>query len=133
MMSEEDIKRHHKLMEKLEKEKKVNLVADDRGPLDLTRRIEELEKEVKQLKRELGDNDFSSLYMQQPVPNGNTYVKYKWLQFCDMKKILQQGDYTIIHSWDMAFSDKNTADYFLQLGKATELGKTIDFIKKKYS
>ena len=50
MMSEEDIKRYHKLMEKLEKEKKVNLVADDRGPLDLTRRIEELEKEVKQLK-----------------------------------------------------------------------------------
>lgn len=55
MMSEEDIKRHHKLMEKLEKEKKVNLVADDRGPLDLTRRIEELEKEVKQLK-EKGEN-----------------------------------------------------------------------------
>jgi hypothetical protein len=53
MMSEEDIKRHHKLMEKLEKEKKV--VEDDRGPLDLTRRIEELEKEVKQLK-EKGKN-----------------------------------------------------------------------------
>ena len=55
MMSEEDIKRHHKLMEKLEKEKKVNVVGDDRGPLDLTRRIEELEKEVKQLK-EKGEN-----------------------------------------------------------------------------
>lgn len=48
MMSEEDIKRHHKLVEKLEKEKKI--VADDRGPLDLTKRIEELEQEVKQLK-----------------------------------------------------------------------------------
>ena len=53
MMSEEDIKRHHKLIEKLEKEKKI--VGDDRGPLDLTRRIEELEKEVKQLK-EKGKN-----------------------------------------------------------------------------
>jgi hypothetical protein len=50
MMSEEDIKRHHKLIEKLEKEK------DDRGPLDLTRRIEELEREVKQLKKEKGKN-----------------------------------------------------------------------------
>ena len=56
MMSEEDIKRHHKLIEKLEKEKKINVVSDDRGPLDLTKRIEELEQEVKQLKKEKGKN-----------------------------------------------------------------------------
>jgi len=33
----------------------------------------------------------------------------------------------------MSMDNKNTADYFLLLGRATELGEAIDFIKKQYS
>ena len=40
MMSEEDIKNHHKQIEEL-KNKKSKGPGEDRGPLDLTKRIEE--------------------------------------------------------------------------------------------
>ena len=43
MMSEEDIKKYHELVEKLEMEKKNKTPVDDRGPADLTKRIEILE------------------------------------------------------------------------------------------
>jgi len=43
MMSEEDIKKYHELVEKLEMEKKNKTPVDDRGPNDLTKRIEILE------------------------------------------------------------------------------------------
>ena len=43
MMSEEDIKQYHKLVEKLELAKKKGTPTDDRGPADLTKRIEILE------------------------------------------------------------------------------------------
>ncbi len=43
MMSEEDIKEYHKLIEKLELSKKKGTPIDDRGPADLTKRIEVLE------------------------------------------------------------------------------------------
>tara|TARA_B100000900_G_C20307062_1_gene604592 strand:- start:258 stop:473 length:216 start_codon:yes stop_codon:yes gene_type:complete len=42
-MSEEDIKEYHKLIEKLELSKKKGTPIDDRGPADLTKRIEVLE------------------------------------------------------------------------------------------
>ena len=42
MMSEEDIKNHHKQIEEL-KNKKSKGLDDNRGPLDLTKRIEILE------------------------------------------------------------------------------------------
>jgi len=42
MMSEEDIKEYHKLVEKLELLKKKGLETDDRGPSDLTKQIEVL-------------------------------------------------------------------------------------------
>ena len=32
----------------------------------------------------------------------------------------------------MTMENKNTSDYFLTLGKASELGEAIDFIKKQY-
>jgi hypothetical protein len=43
MMSEEDIKRYHELVEKLELAKKNKTPVDDRGPNDLCRQIEILE------------------------------------------------------------------------------------------
>ena len=43
MMSEEDIKKYHELVEKLEMEKKNKTPVDDRGPEDLNKRIEILE------------------------------------------------------------------------------------------
>ena len=43
MMSEEDIKQYHKLVEKLELSKKKGTPTDDRGPADLTKKIEILE------------------------------------------------------------------------------------------
>ena len=43
MMSEADIKESHKLVEKLELLKKTGTPTDDRGPSDLTKRIEVLE------------------------------------------------------------------------------------------
>ena len=42
-MSEEDIKKYHKLVEKLELAKKNKTPVDDRGPADLTKQIEILE------------------------------------------------------------------------------------------
>ena len=42
-MSEADIKEYHKLVEKLELLKKKGTPTDDRGPADLTKRIEVLE------------------------------------------------------------------------------------------
>ena len=41
-MSEEDIKEYHKLVEKLELQKKKGTPTDDRGPADLTKQIEVL-------------------------------------------------------------------------------------------
>tara|TARA_R110000744_G_scaffold280890_1_gene392923 strand:- start:166 stop:336 length:171 start_codon:yes stop_codon:yes gene_type:complete len=32
----------------------------------------------------------------------------------------------------MSMDNKKTSDYFLTLGKASELGEAIDFIKKQY-
>jgi hypothetical protein len=32
----------------------------------------------------------------------------------------------------MTMENKNNSDYFLTLGKASELGEAIDFIKKQY-
>ena len=43
MMSEEDIKKYHELVEKLEMQKKNKTPVDDRGPNDLTKQIEILE------------------------------------------------------------------------------------------
>jgi len=43
MMSEADIKEYNKLTEKLELLKKKGAPVDDRGPADLTKRIEILE------------------------------------------------------------------------------------------
>jgi len=43
MMSEEDIKKYHELVEKLELAKKNKTPVDDRGPNDLCRQIEILE------------------------------------------------------------------------------------------
>tara|TARA_R100001079_G_C4401790_1_gene131727 strand:- start:566 stop:778 length:213 start_codon:yes stop_codon:yes gene_type:complete len=68
MMSEEDIKNHHKQIEEL-KNKKSKGLDDNRGPLDLTKRIEVLEfrneklhkynekltEEVRTLRRKLND------------------------------------------------------------------------------
>tara|TARA_R100001509_G_C4707033_1_gene162008 strand:- start:31 stop:243 length:213 start_codon:yes stop_codon:yes gene_type:complete len=68
MMSEEDIKNHHKQIEEL-KNKKSKGLDDNRGPLDLTKRIEILEfrneklhkynekltEEVRTLRRKLND------------------------------------------------------------------------------
>ena len=42
-MTEEDIKNYHKLVEKLELAKKKGTPIDDRGPGDLTKKIEVLE------------------------------------------------------------------------------------------
>ena len=42
MMSEEDIKQYHKLVEKLKLLKNKGLETDDRGPSDLTKQIEVL-------------------------------------------------------------------------------------------
>ena len=42
-MSEEDIKKYHDLVEKLELAKKNKTPVDDRGPNDLTKQIEILE------------------------------------------------------------------------------------------
>ena len=67
-MSEEDIKNHHKQIEEL-KNKKSKGLDDNRGPLDLTKRIEILEfrneklhkynekltEEVRTLRRKLND------------------------------------------------------------------------------
>ena len=67
-MSEEDIKNHHKQIEEL-KNKKSKGPVEDRGPLDLTKRIEVLEfrneklhkynekltEEVRTLRRKLND------------------------------------------------------------------------------
>ena len=43
MMSEEDIKKYHELVEELELAKKNKVPVDDRGPNDLTKQIEILE------------------------------------------------------------------------------------------
>ena len=43
IISEEDIKEYHKLVEKLELQKKKGTPTDDRGPADLTKQIEVLE------------------------------------------------------------------------------------------
>jgi len=43
MMTEEDIKEYHKLVEKLELLKNKGTPTDDRGPGDLTKQIEVLE------------------------------------------------------------------------------------------
>ena len=43
MMSEEDIKKYHALVEELEMQKKNKTPVDDRGPADLTKQIEILE------------------------------------------------------------------------------------------
>ncbi len=42
-MTSEDIKKYHELVEKLELLKKKGTPTDDRGPADLTKRIEVLE------------------------------------------------------------------------------------------
>ena len=43
MMSEEDIKKYHALVEELEMQKKNKTPVDDRSPADLTKQIEILE------------------------------------------------------------------------------------------
>ena len=43
MMTSEDIKNYHKLIEKLRKQKEGKPLVDDRGPADLNKRIEVLE------------------------------------------------------------------------------------------
>jgi len=43
MMTSEDIKNYHKLIEKLKRQKEGKTPIDDRGPADLTKRIEVLE------------------------------------------------------------------------------------------
>tara|TARA_R100001443_G_scaffold105796_1_gene114958 strand:+ start:423 stop:641 length:219 start_codon:yes stop_codon:yes gene_type:complete len=43
MMTSEDIKQYHKLIEKLRRQQEGKAPVDDRGPGDLTKRIEVLE------------------------------------------------------------------------------------------
>ena len=43
MMTSEDIKKYHELVEKLTREKEGKTPVDDRGPNDLTKQIEILE------------------------------------------------------------------------------------------
>lgn len=72
-----------------------------------------LEK-LMQVKRQMGEYWFSSMYQQEPQPEGGGLLKRKWIKYYDpkdrvMKPIWDAGiTYT---GWDLAISEKETADY----------------------
>lgn len=62
------------------------------------------------IKRQMGPIAFSAQYLQRPIPPGGTIIKRKWLKFYDQPPPHERGDH-IIMSWDIALSERETADY----------------------
>jgi len=62
-----------------------------------------------ELKRNMGPIAFSAQYQQDPIPPGGAIIKRKWLTSYD--RIQHQSGDSIIMSWDIALSEKETGDY----------------------
>jgi len=62
-----------------------------------------------ELKRNMGPIAFSAQYQQNPIPPGGAIIKRKWLTSYD--SIQHQSGDSIIMSWDIALSEKETGDY----------------------
>jgi predicted phage terminase large subunit-like protein len=69
----------------------------------------EPERELRDLKRNMGPIAFSAQYQQSPVPPGGTIIKRKWLTTYD--DIQSQSGDRIIISWDIALSETETGHY----------------------
>ena len=60
------------------------------------------------IKREMGSTAFSAQYQQTPVPAGGNVIQAVWLK---AYKHLPKSDLRIIHSWDIAMTASETADW----------------------
>ena len=64
---------------------------------------------LEEIKRELGSYWFSALYQQTPQPATGGLLKREWLH--DYTKVPNHGNLVYYQGWDLAISEKTTADY----------------------
>lgn len=63
-----------------------------------------------QIKKELGEYWFSAMYQQEPQPLEGGVLKRDWLQYTDPNTVYLDNA-TRYTGWDLAISEKETADY----------------------
>lgn len=64
---------------------------------------------LEEIRRELGSYWFNSLYQQTPQPAEGGLLKREWLN--DYTRIPQTGNLVYYQGWDLAISEKTSADY----------------------
>jgi predicted phage terminase large subunit-like protein len=64
---------------------------------------------LNQIKAEVGEYWFSAMYQQSPQPPEGGMLKRHWLQYYD--KVPELSNAVIYTGWDLAISQKETADY----------------------
>lgn len=63
-----------------------------------------------QLRKTLGEYNFSGQYQQAPVPLGGGMVKAAWLRYCEPHEWPQMFD-QVVQSWDTANKESQLSDY----------------------
>lgn len=65
---------------------------------------------LRQLRSEMGPVAFSAQYQQQPIRQGGTIIRRRWLKFYQEPLAFSPGD-RIIMSWDIAYSETASGNY----------------------
>jgi len=66
---------------------------------------------LESIKATIGTMNFSSQYLQQPVPEEGNLVKWPWFQRYDKDYLLTHPRDRIVQSWDTATSQSELADF----------------------
>lgn len=77
-------------------------------------------------KEVLGSYWFSAMYQQSPQPPEGGMLKRNWIQYYDHR--IRKRDYQIYTGWDLAISQKDTADYTTSCTVAVENGTNDIYI-----
>jgi len=68
-------------------------------------------KRLNEIKAQVGEYWFSALYQQRPQPAKGGLLKREWITTYDTPIDLTKKQYKVFQGWDLAISEKETADY----------------------
>ena len=69
------------------------------------------EKELAQIKQDIGEIKFNAIHQQKPQPLGDKLLKTSWIKYYQLKERPPLDELDIYQGWDLAISQKTAADY----------------------
>ena len=68
-------------------------------------------KELAQIKKDIGEIKFNTIFQQNPQQPGNKILKSEWLKYYQPHERPPLDELDIYQGWDLAISEKTSADY----------------------